>query len=98
MKKLPMENGTAKESRLNIPFSCQARELLEKAASYAGVSVPEFVLSHALASAQDLIQANEDMTLRPEDFRAFLDLLDAPLEPNPALEKAFERHASQVLR
>lgn len=92
-----MESAT-KESRLNIRCSSHARALLDKAATYARVSVSEFVLSHALASAQELVEANEAITLRPEDFQAFLDALDASAQPNPALEKAFERHANQVLR
>jgi uncharacterized protein (DUF1778 family) len=89
---------TTKESRLNIHCSSHAGALLDKAATYARVSVSEFVLSHALASAQELVEANEAITLRPEDFQAFLDALDASAQPNPALEKAFERHANQVLR
>ena len=93
-----MENTTVKESRLNIRCDVHARELLDKAATYAHVSVSEFVLSHALASAEEIVQANEIMTLKPEDFHAFLAALDTPIQPNPALKKAFKRHAKQVSR
>jgi uncharacterized protein (DUF1778 family) len=93
-----MENTIVKESRLNIRCDVHARELLDKAATYAHVSVSEFVLSHALASAEEIVQANENMTLKPEDFHAFLAALDTPIQPNPALKKAFERHAKQVSR
>ncbi len=93
-----MENTIVKESRLNIRCDVHARELLDKAATYAHVSVSEFVLSHALASAEEIVQANENMTLKPEDFHAFLAALDTPIQPNPALKKAFERHANQVSR
>lgn len=87
-----------KESRLNIRCNSHARELLDKAATYAHVSVSEFVLSHALASAEKVVQANECITLAPADFQAFLTALDAPAKPNPALKKAFKRHAAQVSR
>ena len=93
-----MGNTTVKESRLNIRCNGHARELLDKAATYAHVSVSEFVLSHALASAEKMVQANECVTLKPEDFHAFLAALDTPVKPNPALKKAFKRHAGQVSR
>ncbi|MFM9968108.1 MAG: DUF1778 domain-containing protein [Burkholderiales bacterium] len=91
-------NTPPKDSRLNIRCDVHARELLDKAATYAQVSVSEFVLSHALDSAEKLVQANEAMTLKPKDFQSFLALLDKPLKPNTALKKAFKRHAKQVIR
>ena len=93
-----MENTTVKESRLNIRCDVHARELLDKAASYTHVSVSEFILSRALASAAEVVQANEQITLKPEDFRAFLAALDAPSKPNAALKRAMKRHAEQVAR
>lgn len=93
-----MQNTTVKESRLNIRCDVRARELLDRAATYAHVSVSEFVLSHALASAEKVVQANECITLTPEDFHGFLAALDAPAEPNPALKKAMKRHAELVGR
>ena len=91
-----MENTIPKESRLNIRCDVRARELLDKAATYAHVSISEFVLSHALASAEKIVHAHENITLRPEDFNAFLATLDAQTEPNAALKKAFKRHSEQV--
>ena len=93
-----MENSTTKDSRLNIRCDMRTRALLDKAATYSHVSISEFVLSHALASAEKVVQANESITLQPEDFHAFLAALDAPSQPNPALQKAFKRHAEQVLK
>ncbi|MBI4753865.1 MAG: DUF1778 domain-containing protein [Betaproteobacteria bacterium] len=37
-----------------------------------------------------------EITLKPDDFLAFLAALDAPAAPNAALERAFERHAQSV--
>ncbi|MFA7243331.1 MAG: DUF1778 domain-containing protein [Sulfuricellaceae bacterium] len=93
-----MENAAAKESRLNIRCNLHARELLDKAANYAHVSISEFVLTHALASAEQVVRANENITLKPEDFHVFLAALDAPVQPNPALKKAMKLHAEQVSR
>ncbi len=93
-----MENSTAKESRLNIRCDVRARELLDKAATYSHVSISEFVLSHALASAEKVVQANECITLQPDDLHAFLAALDTQTQANPALKKAFTRHSEQVSR
>jgi uncharacterized protein (DUF1778 family) len=93
-----MSTTVTKESRLNIRCDQHARELLDKAAGYAHVSVSEFVLSHALASAEELVQAHESITLKPQDFRAFLAALDAPAKPNAAMKRAMKRLAAQVRR
>lgn len=93
-----MGNTAVKESRLNIRCDSHARELLDRAATYAHVSVSEFVLSHALISAEKVVQANESITLKPADFQAFLSALDTPLKPNSALKKAFKLHATRVAR
>jgi uncharacterized protein (DUF1778 family) len=89
---------TLKESRLNIRCDNYTRQLLDKAAAYAHVSVSEFVLSHALASAEQVVQHHESITLTTADFEAFLAALDRPIEANPALNRAFERHAQQTDR
>ena len=93
-----MNTPATKESRLNIRCDLRARELLDKAATYAHVSVSEFVLSHALASAEEVVQAHESITLKPGHFKAFLAALDKPTTPNAALKRAMKRHTEQVRR
>ena len=93
-----METTTLKESRLNIRCDNHTRQLLDKAAGYAHVSISEFVLSNALASAQRVVQEHESITLKPKDFEAFLAALDTPSKPNAALKRAFKRHAAQISR
>jgi uncharacterized protein (DUF1778 family) len=86
-----------KESRLHIRCDLRARRMLDKAAAYAQVSVSEFVLKNALAVAEEVVQAHEAIELNADDFAAFLAALDAPIEPNPALARAFERHKTQII-
>lgn len=93
-----MSTATIKESRLNIRCDKRARRLLDKAAGYAHVSVSEFVLSHALASAEKVVQTHESITLKAKDFEAFLAALDAPPKASPALKRALKRHAAMVRR
>lgn len=91
-----MPNTALKENRLNIRCDLRSRALLDKAAAYSHVSVSEFVLKNALASAEDVIQAHESITLGAEDFQAFLAALDRPAKPNAALKRAIKRHAEHV--
>ena len=87
-----------KGSRLNIRCDEQTRELLDRAASYEQVSVSEFVLTHALASAETIVQAQETISLSRKDLKAFISALDKPPKQNAALTRAFARHARQVKR
>lgn len=91
-----MSKTMLKESRLNIRCNLRVRNLLDKAAAYSQVSVSEFVLSHAVASAEQIVHEHEAISLKATDFMAFLDALDVPSKPNDALIRAFERHAKQV--
>ena len=93
-----MTTTTIKESRLHIRCDDSARQLLDKAAGYARVSVSEFVLSHALASAEQVVQSHESINLTPKDFQAFLSALDRPVKPNAALKRAFKRHSENAGR
>jgi len=93
-----MESTMLKASRLNIRCDSYTRQLLDKAASYAHVSISEFVLSNALASAERVVQEHESITLQPKDFEAFLAALDTSAKPGAALKRAFKRHADQVRR
>jgi uncharacterized protein (DUF1778 family) len=93
-----METTMLKASRLNIRCDSHTRQLLDKAANYAHVSISEFVLSNALASAERVVQEHESITLKPKDFEAFLAALDTSAKPNAALKRAFKRHADQVRR
>lgn len=89
-------NATTKNARLIIRCDHRARRLLDKAASYAHLSVSEFVLFHALASAEQVVRAHGPFTLTLKDFQAFLKAVDAPAKPSAALKRAFRRHAENI--
>ncbi|WP_242464043.1 DUF1778 domain-containing protein [Thiococcus pfennigii] len=93
---LPVSQAATKDSRLDIRCDEQTRKLLDRAASYARVSLSEFVLSRAVAAAEQVVQEQESINLRADDFQAFLAALDEPREPSPALQRAFERHTRLV--
>jgi uncharacterized protein (DUF1778 family) len=86
----------AKDTRLHIRCDHEVRRLLDRAAAYAHMSVSEFVLRNAVEQAQSVVQSHEAITLSQADFTAFLDALDTPPQPAPALKRAYARHAKQV--
>ena len=57
---------------------------------------PVFGLKNAVEQAQTLVQQHEAITLSQQDFAAFLNALDTPAQPLPALQRAFARHVVQV--
>lgn len=91
-----MTTTIAKDTRLHIRCDQDMRRLLDKAAAYAHMSVSEFVLRHAVAQAQSVVQTHEAIKLTQNDFAAFLGALDTPAPTNPALQRAMQRHAEQV--
>ena len=86
-----------KDRRLHIRCDEQTRQVLDKAAGYTRTNLSTFVLNQALAAAERILSEQASITLRNEDFQAFLQALDTPAEPNAALVRAFERHAEQVV-
>lgn len=93
-----MNEPATKASRLHLRCDARTRQLLDKAAGYRHLNLSEFVLSQAVAAAEQIVHEQESITLQAEDFRAFLIALDTPAEPNAALQQAFQRHAEQVER
>ena len=89
-------NSLTKDTRLHIRCDLEVRRLLDKAAAYSHMSVSEFVLRNAVQQAHTLVQQHEAIALSQQDFAAFLDALDPPSPPAPALQRAFARHADQV--
>ena len=93
-----MGTRTIRKSRLHIRCDAHERQLLDRAATYARVSISEFVLSHALASAKQVVRAHESINLNPKDFLAFLAELDRPAKPNAALKRALKCQSANAGR
>jgi uncharacterized protein (DUF1778 family) len=89
-------SSVVKDTRLHIRCDEAVRTLLDKAAAYSHMSLSEFVLKNAVEQALSVLQAHESITLSQADFDAFLAALDTPAQPEPALQRAFQRHAKQV--
>ncbi len=82
----------AKDDRLQVRLDAEAKNMLQRAASYRHKTVSQFVLATALEEAEKVIRENEVVTLSGPDWKIFYDALTNPPEPNAALRKAFAKH------
>lgn len=87
-----------KEDRLVARVSRSDKELIERGAEVAGISVANFVISHARKAAEALIQEDIVIRLTAEESRYLMDaLLAPPSPPTVAAKKALTRYRQTVL-
>ena len=87
-----MAATAVKTERVSLRIDAESKRALERAASYAGSSLSDFVITQALAAANEVIQSREGVALTRRDWDAFLDALVNPPEPSAELERALRRH------
>ena len=87
----------SKNQRVNLRLNNTAKDTIERAASFEGKTVSNFILSSALASAEQTIHEHETMALNKRDADAFFDALSRPVKFNAKLLSAFEEHDKRVL-
>lgn len=87
-----------KEDRLVARVSRVDKELIERGAEVAGISVANFVISHAKKAAENLIREEGVIRLTAEESRHLMDaLLAPPSPPTAAAKKALTRYRQTVL-
>ena len=87
----------SKNKRVNLRLNNTAKDTIERAASFEGKTVSNFILSSALASAEQTIHEHETMALNKRDSEAFFNALSKPAKFNAKLLSAFEEHDNRVL-
>jgi uncharacterized protein (DUF1778 family) len=87
-----MRATAARSERVSLRIDAESKRALERAASYTGSTLSDFVITRALAAANEVIQARETVMLSRRDWDAFLEALANPPEPSPDLERALRRH------
>jgi uncharacterized protein (DUF1778 family) len=87
---------TSKSERINLRLQHNAKQLLERAASFEGKSVSNFVLSCAIAQAKKTIHDHEEMELEAQASQAFLNALSKPVAFNDNLLQALQEHGERV--
>ena len=82
--------------RINLRLNDEAKNAIERAASFEGKTVSKFILASALASAEQTIHKHETMSLNKRDSEAFFNALSKPVKFNAKLLSAIEEHGQRV--
>jgi len=85
-----------KQDRINLRLKRSAKQVLERAASFEGKTVSNFILTSAMARAEKTIQEHEVMRLNARDSEAFFKALGKPVHFNRKLLAALEEHDQRV--
>lgn len=80
MPELPSHTSqrSTKDERIVLRASHDERDLIARASSLAATSVSEFVLRATLERARDLLAERREFRLPPDQWAAFVEMLDAP--------------------
>lgn len=86
-----------KNERINLRLKSSAKILLERAAAFEGKSVSHFILTSALAQAEETVQEHEVMALNQKYATQFFEALSEPVRFNRKLMDALQAHDQRVV-
>ena len=89
-------NTSAKSARLETRVSPEQKELIERAAAYAGRTVSDFVVAHVEVAAKKVIEEYERLHLDQAQSRVLVEALLAPKKPNKKLKRAMDDYRERV--
>jgi len=72
---------------INLKASPEQRDLIDHAAKLLGINRSDFMLEAACDRAQAVVLDQVFFNVDANRFKRFIELLDAPPGPNPALER-----------
>ena len=81
-----------KTARLEARITPDLQALLRRAAELDGRSVSDFIVTAVTEAAERRVEQAQVIRLSLADQRAFVEALENPPEPTPALRRAFELH------
>jgi uncharacterized protein (DUF1778 family) len=82
---------SATKGSINLRIEAQTRRLIDDAAAALGKTRTEFMIECARSQAIDVLLDKTYFVLSPEDYDAFIQVLDNPPAPDAKL-KALMRH------
>ena len=85
-----MAQTQARDTKLDIRLTREAKARLNAAAELRHQSLSQFVLDSALGRAEETFAEQRLLTLNADQWTAFMTALDAPLRPLPRLERLFQ--------
>lgn len=70
-----------KGARVDLRMTHGQKDEIELAASLSGISMSQWALESLLSCARDTIARSNHTVMAPEDFDAFTEALDRPMNP-----------------
>lgn len=86
---LTKQTELTKGQRLSIRASDPEKAILTQAARLRHMNTSQFVLQASLDAAQALLVDQTEFRLPPDEWEAFRQRLDAPVQSKPALVELF---------
>ena len=78
---------SVKDERIALRASHEERELIAQASRVTDTTVSDFVLQASLARAEDVLAERREFVLPPEQWEAFVAMLDRPTIDRPRLRR-----------
>jgi uncharacterized protein (DUF1778 family) len=85
-----------KMERIDLRLRADQKDRIEMAAFFRGLSISDFVVQSADEAAKRAIEDHHVWTLRGEDAKAFIKMIENPPPPGPRLKKAFKQYAEEM--
>lgn len=82
----------AMSERINLRTNLEVKNLLMRAAALRGLSLSTFLLDSAQKVAQSILKEQEQITLSPQDWEKFAQILDDDTPPNAKLQQAMHKY------
>jgi uncharacterized protein (DUF1778 family) len=96
---LVKENPLNEHSRLNVRLSKDIKARIQRAANILGQDLTEFTKDTLNTRAINVIESAERIALKEEEYRFFLEYLDAPpAKPSKKTLKALDVYRKNVKR
>jgi uncharacterized protein (DUF1778 family) len=84
------------EDRIDARLPAETKALIERAAVITGVTLSDFVITHAYEAARTVVTEHDAWVLSRRASRAFVEALLDPPAPNAALKAAAARYKSRT--
>lgn len=82
-----MNTATLKSARMELKTTCDAKELLNRAAALDGMDLTSFVLGSAMEKARQVVAEHALISLTKAGQTALAQLLTNPPLPTPAMSE-----------
>ena len=86
-----------KSERINLRLKSDIKTLFERAASFEGKTVSNFIINSAVERAEETVRKHESMFLNAKNSKTFFNALSGDIKFNKKLSDAFEEHSQRVI-